>query len=72
VRGHPPQERGVLAEHHDRLALFDDLLGQLDEPVEWTAPLNDTLKAAVVGYDPIAISECARRSVALARKTLGF
>ena len=34
VRGHPAEEGGVLAEHHHRLALFDDLLGQLDEPVE--------------------------------------
>jgi len=32
-------------------------------PEKWIAPLNDTLYAAIPGFHPIAISECARRSV---------
>ena len=32
-------------------------------PIHWTGRLNDTLHAGIVGYDPIAISECARRSM---------
>jgi ADP-ribosylglycohydrolase len=37
----------------------------------WTARLNDTLKSAIVGYDPIAISECARRSLEIVHKVRG-
>jgi len=37
-------------------------------PEKWTAPLNDTLYAAIPGFHPIAISECARRSAAVALK----
>lgn len=37
-------------------------------PTHWTARLNDTLHSEVIGYDPIAISECARRSVEIANK----
>ena len=40
-------------------------------PRRWTAPLHDTLHAEVIGYHPIAISACARRSVAVARRVLG-
>jgi hypothetical protein len=32
-------------------------------PQKWTAPFNDTIKERIVGYNPISISECARRSV---------
>lgn len=35
-------------------------------PEKWTAPLNDTLYSFIPGYHPIAISECARRSVEIA------
>lgn len=34
-------------------------------PAKWSDPLNDTLNSSIAGYHPIAISECARRSVAL-------
>ena len=34
-------------------------------PATWGDPLNDTLNSSIAGYHPIAISECARRSVAL-------
>lgn len=37
-------------------------------PEKWTAPLNDTLHALIPGFHPIAISECARRSAAVARR----
>src|SRR3954469_14765824 len=36
----------------------------------WTARLNDTLKSLIPEYHPIAISECARRSVEIAKKVL--
>ncbi|MGC1480274.1 MAG: ADP-ribosylglycohydrolase family protein [Chthoniobacterales bacterium] len=37
-------------------------------PKLWVDRLNDTLRAGLLGYDPIAISECARRSLHIARK----
>ena len=37
-------------------------------PGKWTTPLNDTLFSKIPNYDPIAISECARRSVKIARE----
>ncbi len=37
-------------------------------PTHWSARLNDTLRSSVVGYDPIRISECACRSLAIIRK----
>lgn len=36
-------------------------------PSHWTDRLNDTLNSAIPGYHPIAISECARRSVEIVR-----
>lgn len=39
-------------------------------PSHWTARLNDTLNSEIIGYHPIAISECARRAVEIARKIL--
>ncbi len=36
-------------------------------PIHWTGRLNDCLHAGIVGYDPIAISECARRSMQIIR-----
>ncbi|CAN7350193.1 ADP-ribosylglycohydrolase family protein [Paenibacillus sp. LjRoot153] len=37
-------------------------LGAKQIPEHWIKPLNDTLYSAVIGFHPIAISECARRS----------
>ena len=37
-------------------------------PKKWTGPLNDTLFSKIPDYDPIAISECARRSVEIAKE----
>ncbi len=50
-----PEEPGVLAEHDDGLVLGDDLLGQLDEPVELAGAAGEL--ARVVGHE-------ARRVVA--------
>lgn len=38
------------------------ICGASRAPSHWTARLNDTLNSYVVGYHPIAISECAKRS----------
>jgi ADP-ribosylglycohydrolase len=37
-------------------------------PQHWIGRLNDTLYSGIIGYDPIAISECAKRSVEVIRK----
>jgi ADP-ribosylglycohydrolase len=47
------------------------MLGAKPLPAKWIAPLHDTLNSQVLGYHPIAISECARRGVAIARKAMG-
>ena len=39
-------------------------------PQKWTTPLNDTLYSLIPDYHPIAISECARRSVKIAREIM--
>ncbi|NBD24393.1 ADP-ribosylglycohydrolase family protein [Paenibacillus glycinis] len=44
------------------------MLGGSALPASWTAPLNDRLYAAVNGFHPISISECARRSYETFRK----
>jgi len=44
--------------------------GAKNIPLKWKAPLNDTLFSEMTDYHPISISECARRSVEIARKTL--
>lgn len=43
------------------------MTGARRAPAHWTARLNDTLHAEMVGYHPIAISECARRSLEICR-----
>jgi len=47
------------------------MLGAAALPDKWTAPLHDTLKSNIIDYHPIAISECARRSVEIAKKVIG-
>ncbi|NLB37731.1 MAG: ADP-ribosylglycohydrolase family protein [Clostridiales bacterium] len=37
-------------------------LGAKHLPAHWTKPLNDTIYSGVIGYHPIAISQCAQRS----------
>jgi hypothetical protein len=43
-------------------------LGAAALPQKWTTPFHDTLNAAIPGFHPIAISECAQRSEAVWRK----
>jgi hypothetical protein len=43
------------------------MLGAKALPDKWITPLNDTLNSQIIGYHPIAISECARRSVEIAK-----
>lgn len=43
------------------------MIGAQKLPDKWIAPLNDTLNSQIIGYHPIAISECARRSVEIAK-----
>ena len=40
-------------------------------PAQWTARLNDTLKSGIAEYHPVAISECAKRSLDIVRKLQG-
>jgi hypothetical protein len=54
VAGHPLQRRGQPVEMPRC-------------PEHWTGRLNNTLKSLVIGYDPIAISECAQRSLEIIR-----
>lgn len=42
--------------------------GAKKAPAHWVGRLNDTLRSDIVGYDPIAISVCARRSFDIAQK----
>ena len=37
-------------------------------PQKWTAPLHDTLYSLIPDYHPISISECAGRSVKIAKE----
>jgi len=44
------------------------ITGAAAAPTHWTGRLNDTLNSEIPGYHPIAISECARRSLKIVRK----
>ncbi len=50
-------------------SILGAMLGAERLPEKWTAPLHDTLYAQIVGYHPIAISECARRSLEIVQQT---
>jgi ADP-ribosylglycohydrolase len=52
-------------------SIMGALLGASALPRRWIMPLNDTLYAEVIGFHPIAISECARRSYEAFRKLAG-
>ena len=47
------------------------MLGAKALPRKWIDPLHDTLNSQIIDYHPIAISECAKRSLAIAKKVLG-
>ena len=51
-------------------AIAGTMLGAKRLPAKWIKPLNDTIYCALPGYHPIAVSELARRSVAIAQKVL--
>jgi len=44
------------------------ICGARRAPSHWVGRLNDTLKSGMVGYDPISILECARRSLEVVRQ----
>lgn len=44
------------------------MLGASGIPDYWAAPLNDTIYSSVPGFDPISISECARRTYEVFKK----
>ena len=51
-------------------SIFGAMHGAKNIPKKWKAPLRDTLYSEIVDYHPIAISECARRSFEIAKKSL--
>jgi len=51
-------------------SIWGAMYGAAKVPQKWTAPLNDTLYSFIPDYHPIAISECARRSLEIARKIM--
>lgn len=48
------------------------MLGARRIEAKWSRPLNDTVHGNIVGYQPIAISECARRSLEICRRVPDF
>ncbi len=44
------------------------ITGARQAPEHWTARLNDTLNSELIDYHPIAISECARRALDIAKR----
>ncbi len=44
-------------------SIFGAMHGAAAIPAKWAAPLHDTLYSRIFDYHPIAITECARRSV---------
>jgi len=49
-------------------SIFCSMHGAEAIPAKWSDPLHDTLYSQIFGYHPVAISECARRSVEIAQK----
>jgi ADP-ribosylglycohydrolase len=43
------------------------MIGAKNLPEKWIGRLNDTLNSQIIGYHPMAISECAKRSVEIAK-----
>jgi len=44
------------------------MLGARRLPTKWITPLNDTIRADVLGFSPVAISVCADRHIAVAQR----
>jgi len=44
------------------------MLGASNIPDYWSAPLNDMIYSSVAGFDPISISECAKRTYEVFKK----
>ena len=51
-------------------SILGAMVGAKRLPAKWIAPLHDTLNSQIIDYHPIAISECAKRSVSIAHKVL--
>ncbi len=49
-------------------SIFGAMFGAKAIPAKWSDPLHDTLYSRIFDYHPIAITECARRSLAIAQK----
>ena len=49
-------------------SVFGALYGNSSVPAPWTAPFGDRIRSSVSGFDNVAISELARRTLALAEK----
>jgi len=49
-------------------SIMGAMLGAAQIPEKWTKPLNDTLYSEIIGFHPIAISECAERSFKVYKK----
>jgi ADP-ribosylglycohydrolase len=49
-------------------SIFGAMFGADKIPAQWTDPLHDTLYSRIFDYHPIAISECAKRSVSVVQK----
>ena len=52
-------------------SIFGAMHGAGPISAKWRDPLHDTLYSRIFDYHPIAITECARRSVEIARKVIG-
>jgi len=48
-------------------SIWGAMYGAARIPQKWAAPLHDTLYSLVPDYHPIAISQCARHSLEIAR-----
>jgi hypothetical protein len=51
-------------------SLAGAMLGAKRLPDKWVSPLRDTLYGQIIGYHPVAVSECARRSLEIAKQVL--
>jgi len=52
-------------------SIYGAMFGAGKIPAKWKDPLRDTLYSQIFKYHPIAISECAKQSVGIAKKMRG-